>query len=190
MYNIVYDRFLTDGFSLFGILCFTEMCWIDCMDWVLILRCIGLRRYGCIGLTVYRCIGLRHYNVLTVLDWVYGNVLDWVLILRCIGLRHYTVLSVFLEVVVWTCVVLLVVLLMTVVSTMCWCMDLYVCNKDEMCWTTDESSSLTQHMSHHKAGGYSKTADTALWVIAREPGPVSVWAPHYNHRPPTTNYRP
>ena len=36
---------------------------------------------------------------------------------------------VFSEVVIWTCVVLLVVLLVTLVSTMCWCMDLYVCNK-------------------------------------------------------------
>ena len=36
---------------------------------------------------------------------------------------------VFSEVVVSACVVLSVVLLVTLVLTMCWCMDLYVCNK-------------------------------------------------------------
>jgi len=36
---------------------------------------------------------------------------------------------VFSEVVVSACVVLSVVLLVTLVLTMCWCIDLYVCNK-------------------------------------------------------------
>jgi len=51
--------------------------------------------------------------------------------------RAYPVVSVdiiacfivFSEVVVLACVILSVVLLVTLVLTMCWCMDLYVCNK-------------------------------------------------------------
>ena len=74
--------------------------------------------------------------------------------------------------------------------------------------TTDESSSLTQHMSHHKAGGaiaklltqhmsHSKGAHPrpSLGVTLQLKGP-----PHWVYttdqvviiftRPPTTNYRP
>ena len=133
------------------------------MDWVLILRCIGLRHYNVLTVLdwvlILRCIGLRHYNVLTVLDWLYRDVLDWDIIMcllywiECIGLRHYTVLTI-----------------------LDWVLIPYVCNKR---WnvliivkvTTDESSSLTQHMSHNKAGGYIKNCWHSIWVIAREPQP-------------------
>ena len=132
---------------------------LDCVDYV--FYCINMYNIVTSYMTALLWLtdgfSLFVYCQYTVLYW---DVLDWDIILCLL----YWIES------LWTCVVLLVVLLVTLVSTMCWCMDLYVCNKR---WNVLKISLhkqpmshrpeklLTQHMSDNKAEGHSKTDDTA-----------------------------
>jgi len=61
------------------------------------------------------------------MHWSYKDVQLQSVASRFCG--HFACFIVFSEVVVTACVVLSVVLLVTLVLTMFWCMDLYVCNK-------------------------------------------------------------